>query len=129
MKRYVKANDNYNGGTVLLRSESNDFRLVEESGTGRNDTPWTGLKVVSGGLADKHVVEIKLHTAGRYDYNGEPVTYKYLPEVTIGHGFRPSGENETLAGVEELIRVLGEAVDFSREIEQYIADNEWVYTK
>ena len=41
---------------VIMTSPTGDFTLVKEQGIGINDTPWTGLKVISSGNADKHVV-------------------------------------------------------------------------
>ena len=123
MKRMIRANSS---SDVLLRSSENNFMLVEESGVGLNNTSWTGLDVRSKGLADKHVIKIVLHTDGRPDFDGEPVIYHYQPYVTITHGFRSDGENETLGGVQECIGVLQEAVDFGKEIERYLKSSEWV---
>lgn len=111
MKRLIRAAS----GNVLF--EDPYFSLVEDSGIGINNTPWEGLKVISKGLAKKHVVEIRLHTKGSPGFNGEPVTYQYS-DVEIAHGMRST--SDTLEDTEEYIEVLEDAVDFAKRIKKFI---------
>lgn len=100
-----------------------DFTLVKETGTGMNNTPWEGLKVISDGNADKHVIEVRLETEGLPSYHGDPVHNRYNG-VSVAHGMRMA--TDTLAETEEYIEALKSAVDFARRVNAFIRDNdEW----
>lgn len=100
-----------------------DFTLVKESGTGMNNTPWEGLKVISEGNAEKHVIEVRLISDGLPRYDGDPVHHKYNG-VSVAHGMRMI--TDTLAETEEYIEALKSAVDFARRLDAFIRDNdEW----
>ena len=45
---------------AILTSATGLFSLFENSGVGINNTPWTRYEVSSSGLADKHVVEVRI---------------------------------------------------------------------
>lgn len=100
----------------ILSSEN--FELVKKSGVGMNRTPWTGLEVVSKGLAKKHVIKIELNTDMPPAFDGEPVEFKYT-EAYVTHGMRMHG-HDTLEETREFIAVLDEAVDFAERINEYL---------
>ena len=110
---------------VIMVSPSGDFTLVKEEGIGINDTPWSGLKVISSGNAEKHVVEIRLNTGRSPNFDGNPVQWKYV-DTYIAHGMR--SVCDTYPEIEEYIEVLQEAVDFGRKINHFIEQSdEWRY--
>ena len=101
----------------ILSSDS--FELVKASGIGTHETPWTGLKVISKGLAKKHAVEIKLNT-GRdkwYIFDGTPIDFKYT-DAYVSHGMRM--KTDTLDETREYIAVLDEAVNFAERVNAYL---------
>lgn len=85
-----------------------NFELVESASTGVNDTHFEKLEVISHGLAEKHVVEIRLDgTSPRFE--GKPVRYKYTG-AEVSHGMRC--RRDSLDETREYIGVLTEAVIF-----------------
>ena len=98
-----------------------NFILYYVQGIGINDTPYEELQVKSVGLADKHVVEIDLHS-GVFAFNGKPIKYTYN-KVTVKHGFRCTPD--TLAETQEYINVLKEALDVAFEVQKYCILNGW----
>ena len=106
---------------TLLKSKNDNFELVTKSGIGVEDTPYEGLEVIRKGLADKHVVDVRLKSS-MHDFNGTPVKYKYYGAY-VAHGMR--SEQDTLDETLEYIKVLGEAVEFTRTVIQYIEDTGW----
>lgn len=98
-----------------------DFSLVKESGTGRNNVEWSGLKVISEGNADKHVVEVRLWSDNVPQFDKSPVVYKYS-KVYVAHGMRSA--TDTLAETKEYIDVLTDALEFAKRVEKYINNNE-----
>lgn len=99
-----------------------DFTLVKSTGIGVEDTPWTGLEVISDGNADKHVIKIRLISC-MPRYEGKPIFYKYY-RVEVSHGMRV--KPDTLKETEEYIESLKEALAFARRVERYIKENdEW----
>lgn len=105
----------------LLKSSDGMFELVKVEGVGMNNTPWTGLRVKSSGLAEKHIVEIRLHS-NYPDFNGDPVKYSYRG-VDVAHGMR--SRVDTLEETQEYIDVLQSALSFAYKVEDYVADNGW----
>ena len=110
---------------VVIRASSNDvifeddmFTFRKESGIGMSNTPWEGLRVDSKGLAEKHVVEIRLNTKGWNDFNGEPVKYQYK-DCYIAHGMR--SRSDTLDETAEYIDVLEDALVFAERV------NDWIW--
>ena len=99
-----------------------NFILRRIQGVGANDTPYDKLDVKSIGLAEKHVVEVRLHYRGTYPFNGEPVKYMY-DEVEVSHGMRM--KTDTLAETKEYIDVLNEALDVAFEVQKYCILNGW----
>lgn len=101
-----------------------DFTLCKESSIGRENTPWEGLIVKSSDAAKKHVVEVRLFSAGYYPFDGTPVKYKYDPEETeVSHGMR--SRRDSFADTEEYIEVLKNALAFAKRVNQYIIENDW----
>ena len=103
---------------TIFEDEYFDFCI--EHGIGMGDTPWTGLKVKSKGLADKYVVEIRLDYKGYYPFNGEPIVYQY-GDVQVAHGMRM--KKDTLDETREYIAVLEDAVDFAERVLNWIRNN------
>lgn len=102
-----------------------DFTLCREEGIGMNDTPWEGLKIISDGLAEKHVVEVRLSIDRSPSFDGEPVKFKYNPERTeIAHGMRMT--RDTFADTEEYIEVLKEALAFAKRVNSFLQDSDWI---
>lgn len=118
MKRYIKASSSRQ---PLLVSDDGMFELYETSGVGVEDTPWKGLVVKSNGLADKHVVQVRLKS-NFPEYNGQPVTYKYLG-TEVAHGMRNS--MDTLDETAEYIEVLESALKFAHEVEDWLPTTEY----
>ena len=108
--------------TALLTSRTGMFELYEVNGVGKNDTPYHGLKVISSGLADKHVVQIRLKTKGWYDFEGDPVEYSYKG-VEVAHGMR--SVVDTLEDTREYIGVMEEAYEFALEVDEFLDANGW----
>lgn len=102
--------------------EFENFTLEYVTGVGINDTPYEELNVRSKGLAEKHVVEVRLNFRGCPDYNGEPVKYMYVG-VEVSHGMRM--QKDTLAETQEYIKVLQEALDVAFEVQKYCILNGW----
>lgn len=103
---------------VLLSSKDNNFILILKEGTTIDDTPYKRLDVKSQGLADKHVVEIRLLHEDYYSLN-----QKYSG-VYISHGMRM--KSDSLSETAEYIKVLEEALDFAYRINSYLENNpEW----
>lgn len=99
-----------------------NFILRRIQGVGANDTPYDELDVKSIGLAEKHVVEVRLNYRGTHEYNGEPIKYVYS-EVEISHGMRM--QKDSLAETGEYIEVLKEALDVAFEVQKYCILNGW----
>ena len=116
MKRIIKASTN----SPLLTSKY--FDLVETHGRSVYGYEWEGLKVISKGAAEKHVVEIRLDSSNYMgkDIEGDVFTYEY-DNANIAHGMRSSVD--TLEETEEYIKVLQEAVDFVHRILKFL--NAW----
>lgn len=112
---------NESSSTSLLKSSDGMFELVKIEGVGMNNTPYTALAVKSSGLAEKHVVEIRL-SSDFPDFNGDPVKYSYYG-VEVAHGMR--SVMDTLEDTQEYIDVLQSALSFAYKVEDYIADNGW----
>lgn len=107
---------------ALLTSSDGLFTLVEESGVGVKNTPWTGLAVRSNGSAKDHVVEVRLNQ-NNTRFEGEPVEFSYNG-VYVSHGMR--GRVDTLEDTQEYINVLQSALDFAYQVEEYLAGNGWL---
>ena len=122
MKRIVAAGY---GVKDIMTSDDGMFILKEETGTGRNDTQYTRLRVDSTGMADDFVVQVRLYsTNGDFDA-GVPFSYQYYTDKTeVAHGMRRS--METLDDTEDYIYVLECALKFARKVNQYIRQHkEW----
>jgi len=104
---------------VEVIREFDNFTLVRETGTGMNETPYTGLAVRRKGLAEKHVVEVKLDQK-TVMYDGTPIVHKYT-DVYVSHGMRM--KQDTLAETKEYIDVLNEAIDVAFEVMKYCVIN------
>ena len=114
MKRVIRASVT---NEVIFENEF--FSFVRTSGIGRNDIPWTGLEVRSKGLAEKHVIQVRLNSEGWHDFETEDeVVYTYS-DAYVSQGMRM--KSNSLEETEEVIEVLQSAVDFAREI------NEWLF--
>ena len=122
MKRYVKASRT----DILITSPM--FDLVVDRGVGMNNTPWTGLKVISKGAAEKHVIEVRLESrwVPADDFDGAPIQFVYNPSGTeVAHGSRM--RKDTLDDTREYIQALQEALDFAENVNSYIVQHpEWL---
>ena len=116
MKRLIRANSN----PVIFEDEY--FQFIRKSGVGMKNTPWSGLAVVSKGLANKHVVEIRLNTKSRgiATFDGTPVNYEYK-DCYIAHGMR--SVSDTLDETAEYIDVLEDALDFAARVNSWLYNN------
>jgi len=114
MKRVVKAS-RYDD--IIFEDEY--FTFYKESGIGVQDTPWDGLAVASRGLAEKHVVDIRL-TSKFASFDGNPVHYKYY-SIYVANGIRSVAN--TLDETLELVEVLQDAVDFSYRVIDWIRNH------
>lgn len=112
MKKWIRAAYR----PVIFEDEM--FAFVKDSGVGVKDTPWEGLEVISKGLAEKHVVSIRLNTKGNPRFEGEPIKFEYK-DCYISHGMR--GRADTLDETAEYIDVLEDALDFANRV------NEWLW--
>lgn len=101
--------------------EFENFTLEHVTGVGINDTPYEELEVRSKGLADKHVVSVRLDS-GVYAFNGKPVK-RLVNKVYVNHGMRMT--TDTLAETKEYIDVLNEAMDVAFEVQKYCILNGW----
>lgn len=101
--------------------EFENFTLEYVTGVGINDTPYEELDVRSKGLAEKHVVSVRIDTAV-YTFNGEPVK-RLVTGVNVNHGMRM--KTDTLAETQEYINVLKEALDVAFEVQKYCILNGW----
>ena len=99
-----------------------NFILYYENGVGANDTPYEELVVKSIGLAEKHVVEVRLDYRGMHEYNGEPIKFVYN-NIEVSHGMRM--KKDTLLDTKEYIDVLKEALDVAFEVQKYCILNGW----
>jgi len=116
MKKVIRASRT---SDVIFSDEY--FTFMKESGIGRNDTPWEGLKVKSGPLAEKHVIEIRLDRKPA-KFEGDPIKYGYYPEGTyVAHGMR--SQIDTLDDTRELADILYDAVDFAERVVAWIDQN------
>ena len=117
----IKIINESGSSTSLLKSSDGMFELIKVEGVGMSNTPYTALKVESSGLAEKHVVEIRLQSTWQ-DFTGDPVKYSYYG-VEVAHGMRSVAD--TLKETQEYIGVLQSALSFAYKVEDYIADNGW----
>lgn len=102
--------------------EFENFTFEHITGVANNDTPFEKLYVRSKGLAEKHVVEVRLDYRGNHEYNGEPIKFRYC-DVDVSHGMRM--KKDTLAETQEYIKVLQEALDVAFEVQKYCILNGW----
>lgn len=117
MKKLIKAGTS--SRDIIFEDEYFDF--VRTSGIGMQNTPWTGLSVISKGLAEKHVVEIRLNPLGWVDFVGDPVDRKYK-DAYVAHGMRT--RSDTLDETIEYIEVLEDAVEFATAVNEWLAENQ-----
>lgn len=113
MKRMIRASKS--DRKVIF--EDKLFSFVVDEGIGVNNTPWRGLKVVSKGLAKKHIVEIRLNLSNSPDFDGEPVFYTYS-DCYISYGLRM--QSDTLEETADFINVLEDAIDFANHINRWL---------
>lgn len=100
-----------------------DFTLLKESGVGKNDTPYECLEVKTSGLAEKHIIEVRISDTHHPVFNGTPVKFKYdASSVYISRGSRM--KRDTLNETAEYIIALNDALNFARRVQDYIV-NEW----
>ena len=113
MKRYVKAST---GGAILTSVDGN-FSLVQESGIGMQDTPWTGYKVKRSKLADTYVVDVRIDNRWS-DFNGEPVEYEPR-RCEVSYGMRMA--HNTVSDIRQFIALLEEAISFKQKLDDYFS--------
>lgn len=107
---------------IIFADDNFEFCIVHR--TGINDTPLEILEVYSIGLADKHVVAIRLYQSDGYPYKGEPIKHTYDPDRTeIAHGMRMI--RDTFAETQEYIGVLQDALTFAKRVNTWITENDW----
>lgn len=121
---YGNLNESSGYSEVIMTSPSGIFSLGVDSGIGVKDTPWEELKVKSSGLAEKYMVEIRIQSP-YYNLDGKSIRRKAYPdEVEVVHGV--SERRESLEDTIEYIGVLQEAVEFAKQISDFIKRNpEW----
>ena len=112
MKRVIKANRDVR--QVIFEDEN--FEVRKEYGVGIDDTPFISVYVLTKprSLAKKHVVEVRLDTAGgfpNYRYNG----------AYVAHGMRMT--SDTLDETREYIAVLEDAIDFAERVDAWLQAN------
>lgn len=122
MKRIIASSEN----GALLESAGGLFKLVERSGTNRADVPYRELRVISGELARKYVVEIRLGSNMPSWEDVNEVQYKYFrDQIEVAHGM--SARRESLADTAEYIDVLTSALEFANEIVLWLMRHrEWL---
>ena len=106
--------------TELKKFEN--FILYYVEGVGVNETPYEELEVKSIGLAEKHVVEVRLNYHGIHKFEGELIKFTY-DKVYVSHGMRM--KSDSLAETAEYIKVLEEALDVAFEVQKYCILNGW----
>ena len=109
----------------ILVSSNGNFKLVIESGIGRNETPYADFEVRRSNKASEAVVEIDVDRGfGALNSDGMPticLPSKYKDEyATVNYGFR--GQRMGNAWVRDtFIPILDEAVQFCDEVNNYFA--------
>lgn len=116
MKRVIASRDDYSRSEIM-KSDDGLYTLCKENGVGINDTHYEGLRVYSSGTAEDEVIEIRLQSSNDPSFNGEDVRYEYKG-CYIAHGMR--SRIETLDEIQQYIYDLQSAVDFAKEIEEYL---------
>ena len=107
---------NHPGDTVVLTSPM--FDLVEFHAVGRNNIPYSGMEVISKGLAKKWVVEIRLNSTVSPDFFSdiedipEDNSYQYNG-CYVNYGLRMRVDTH----IEEFIEVLQAAKEFKDRID------------
>lgn len=102
-----------------------NFILQYVTDVGVKDTPYEELAVKSIGLADKHVIEVRLDCLSR-NFDGTPVKDQYY-RVYVSHGMRM--KQDTLKDTKEYIDTLNEALDVAFEVQKYCILNGWWHDK
>ena len=120
MKRYVKAST---GGAILTSADGN-FSLVQESGVGMQDTPWTGYKVKRSKLADSYGVDVRINNRWT-DFNGTFVEYEPRG-CEVSYGMRMT--HNTVSDIRQFIALLEEAIGFKQKIDDYFSSQYDNYT-
>ena len=108
--------------------KNDNFAFVEVHSIGTENTHYAKLEVKSKGLAEKHVVDVRLNS-DYPDFNGTPVQYRYCTDGTyVAHGMRM--ETDTLDETLECAAVLKDAVKFAKRVNKWIiAHPEWKCTE
>lgn len=106
---------------IIKTSSNGNFIFYKRNGIGMNDTPFESLEIRSEGLAEKHVVEIRLDSDYK-PYDGKPIKHTYS-DVYISHGMR--GHKDTIDDIKEYIEVLNEAIEFVQYIKDFIENSDW----
>lgn len=120
MKRVIKAGIDTNySKEEIMKSADGEYVLIKEQGVGRDNTPYKALRVQSKGSADKHVVEVRLKLGNFPNFEGDPVLYKYSG-VYVSHGMR--SQMDTLEETEEYIQCLQSALEFAKQVEEYLPE-------
>lgn len=99
---------------------TDNFVLLSNEGIGANDTPYKELRVVSRGIAEKHVVEVRLDSTNE-KIQGDSIQFKYFGAY-VSHGMRM--RQDSLSETREYIQVLEEAVSFAEKINSWLNSNE-----
>lgn len=99
---------------------SDNFIFIMRNGVGVNDTPYRELKILNQGLAEKHVVEVRLDSTHE-KFEGEAIQYRYYGAY-VAHGMRM--KQDSLAETREYIQVLEDAVIFAEKVNAWLDSNE-----
>lgn len=102
--------------------ENEYFEFIRRTGVGANNTPWTALRVEAKGLAEKHVVEVRLNRRGFPQYSGTPLVEEYTG-AEVSHGMRMM--SDTLDETREYIEVLQQAVTFAEAVNNWLYRNDY----
>ena len=101
-----------------------DYTFVKTCGVGMNDTPWTGLEVISDGAAKKHVIEVRFEGyVWSNQFEGEDIKITY-DRVYVSHGMRSA--IDSFADTEEYIQSLTEALSVARKALAWAEENGWI---
>lgn len=118
------------GFTRDIILSSGDFTLVRETGTSIHDVPWDGLNIISKGIAEKHIINIRLDSvmlSDEYDENDKILPTRYIckPEgIEVSHGMRM--KRDTLDETLEYAQALVQAVEFAKLVQNWLKmHDEW----
>lgn len=119
MKKWIKASSK--STEVIFEDEY--FTFVRRWGVGMKGIHYEELYVKSKGLADEHVVQVRLNSTNFMEDPGEGEVFKYeYKDAYVAHGMRPV--TDTLQDTRDYIAVLQDAVEFAERIDEWLETNQ-----